>query len=189
MLNSRFTPLCDVSLPYAGRQHYMHAFDLADPSMAAGFEDYLEPVRALVAAAGVCTGTAYMTVDEKVIEAGASQRAPRPHVDGCFDPQRMSWTHEGPRPGAWAHGVARMPVIVASSVAGCRVFVGDFDAVPTDRGDLSHAQDILGEGIVVPAGRGFLLSADCVHESIPFATTTQRSFLRIALPVGSVSIQ
>jgi hypothetical protein len=77
-----------------GRQHYMHAFDLANPVMRPGFEDY---------------------------------------------------------------------------------------AKPAEDGDLSHLP--LDDGEVVPAGMGYLLSPDCVHESMIQPSAIQRTFLRIALPV------
>jgi hypothetical protein len=189
MLNSDYRPLCPVNLPYAGRQKYMHTFDLAAPIMAEGYEDYLAPVTALCRAAGAVTGTAHMTVDEKIVSAGMSQRKPRPHVDGCFMPARMSWAHPpGPGP-SWAHycnnvPVDRMPIIVAASVAGCRAWRGMFDGRPADDGNLSHIADQLGAGEVLPPNVGYLLSPDCVHESMIFDAPTRRTFLRIALPVG-----
>jgi hypothetical protein len=153
--------------------------------MAEGFEDYLEPVVALCRSAGATSGLAHMTVDEKVVVAGMSQRRPKPHVDGCFIPTEMRWG------GGWNHycnNIAngtykRMPIIVAASVAGCRAWKGEFDAAPDGAGDLSHISGQLGEGVILPANVGFLLSADCVHESMLFDTDTQRTFLRIALPV------
>lgn len=188
MLNSYYRPLCSVDLPYAGRQKYMHSFDLAGPTMAEGFEDYLAPVTALCRAAGAVHGTAHMTVDEKIVRSGMSQRRPRPHVDGCFMPEASRWGHPGP---AWLHycndigagPVRRMPVIVAASVPGCRVWKGTFDAQPASDGDLSHIADRLGAGEVVPANVGYLLSPDCVHESMIFDRDAARSFLRIALPI------
>lgn len=184
MLNSYFRELCPVSLPYAGRQHYMHGFDLAAPKMLDGFEDYLAPVMALTRAAGAFVGKAWMTVDEKIVGPGMSQRRPGPHVDGQFSPEHRSWSH-GPG-GGWNHGcnsvpMARMPVIVAASAIGCRAWEGRFDAEPRNDGDLSHVQ--LGEGSILPASVGFLLSPDCVHESMIMREPTPRSFLRIALPV------
>jgi len=195
MLNSDYRSLCVVQLPYAGRQHYMHAFDLAAPVMRVGYEDYAAPVTALCRAAGATRGTAYMTVDEKVVHAGWSQRRPRPHVDGVFMPDRLNrdsntlgaWGGGGG--GGWNHScndvgvgaVRRMPVIVAASAIGCRVWRGVFDARPSDDGDLSHLS--LPEGEIVPAGVGYLLSPDCVHESMIQAAPTKRTFLRIALPV------
>ena len=195
MLNSDYRRLCAVQLPFLGRQHYMHAFDLAAPVMRTGFEDYLAPVQALCAAAGATTGTAYMTVEEKVVRAGWSQRRPRPHVDGVFVPDRLHrdgktlgvWS--GGSGGGWNHscndigvgGVRRMAVIVAASAAGCRAWRGKFAAQPAPDGDLSHLE--LDAGEVLPPNVGFLLSPDCVHESMIQRAATQRSFLRIALPV------
>lgn len=187
MLNSDYRPLCKVTLPYVGRQKYMHSFDLAKPIMAEGFEDYLESVVALCKAANAFTGMAHMTVDEKIVQAGMSQRKPKPHVDGCFIPAKMNWSHPIP---AWNHycnniPVSRMPIIVAASVSGCRAWRGQFDAQPTEQGDLSHIADQLGEGEVLPANMGYWLSPDCVHESMIFDRPVERTFLRIALPVIS----
>lgn len=186
MLLSNYRELCPVDLPYQGRQKYMHTFDLANPRMAEGFEDYLAPVTQLCAAAGVTYGLAHMTVDEKVVSAGMSQRRPKPHVDGCFMPQMASWGH--PSPG-WAHGCnhipvgefRRMAVIVAASAVGCRAWKGLFDAEPASDGDLSHLS--LPEGEVLPSNVGYLLSPDCVHESMIQSNAVRRTFLRIALPI------
>jgi hypothetical protein len=184
MLHSDFRLLCGVDLPFMGRRKYMHTFDLADPVMPEGFGDYLGPVMSLCAKAGAVRGLAHMTVDEKIVRAGMSQRRPKPHVDGCFMPAASSWGH-----GGWAHGCnnipvgefRRMPVIVASSAVGCRAWRGTFDAVPKSDGDLSHLE--LGDGEILPAEFGYLLSPDCVHESMIQSVDVARSFLRIALPV------
>lgn len=165
----------------------MHSFDLANPLMPDGFVDYLTPVMRLTALAGAFNGIAHMTVDERIVKQGASQRRPGPHVDGCFIPSMMTWGHEG---GRWNHycnhlggeAIQRMSIIVASSAAGCKVWRGRFDATPSDSGDLSHIQDQLDEGEVLPPFTGYLLSPDCIHESLPMAEDTARTFLRIALP-------
>lgn len=185
-LISAYRRLCDVKLPpFKARQKYMHSFDLASPVMAEGYEDYLQPVSDLCEAAGAIRGVAHMTVDEKIIEAGMSQRRPGPHVDGCYYPSLGHWGGGG---GGWNHycnnvPLRRMPIIVAATVAGCLAWSGEFDAIPTDSGDLSHAADLLGEPELIPANCGYLLSPDCIHESIRFDQPTQRTFLRIALPV------
>lgn len=199
MLNSDYRQLVPVNLPFNGRRHYMHSFDLAAPKMREGYENYLPIVEALTKAAGAVSGTAHMTVDEIIVPAGRSQRRPKPHVDGCFIPGKPhpyvkdaigNWGG-GPTPG-WLHycndigrgPIARMAVIVAASVPGCRAWRGVFDGMPADDGDLSHINDQLGEGEVLPANMGYLLSPDCVHESMLFEQDTKRTFLRIALPVA-----
>lgn len=185
MLKSDYRKLCEVTLPFLNRQKYMHTFDLANPIMPVGFEDYLIPVMALCKAAGAVAGIAHMTVDEKIVKAGMSQRRPSPHVDGCFVPEKASWGHSG-----WLHTCnniplpefKRMPVIVAASAVGCRAWKGEFNGQPKNDGDLSHLS--LGAGEVLPANIGYLLSADCIHESMIQTQDVQRTFLRIALPTN-----
>lgn len=77
-----------------------------------------------------------------------------------------------------------MPVIVAANVSGCRAWRGTFEGQPSSDGDLSHIEHLLGEGEIIPPNVGYLLSPDCVHESMIFEQPTRRSFLRIALPVS-----
>lgn len=185
MLKSDYRRLCEVTLPYSGRQKYMHTMDLANPSMPDGFDDYVPIVTMLCAAAGAFSGEAHVTVDEKEIEPGNTQRRPGPHVDGCFIPKMNRWGGGG---GGWLHycndigasAIGRMPIIVAASVPGCRAWRGEFDARPKPDGDLSHVE--LGDGELLPANVGYLLSPDCIHESLPMTNRVLRTFLRIALP-------
>lgn len=184
MLHSGYRPIARVAFPaFKGRQVYMHEIDLSDPDMGPLLGDYTPMVRSLCRSSGVSSGRAFVTVDEKIVAAGGSQRRPRPHVDGCFMPSAQRWGHPGP---AWVHGavIKRMPVIVAASVSGCRAWRGDIEATPESDGDLSTISGHIGAGEMLPANIGFLLSPDCIHESMTFATATQRSFLRIALPVN-----
>lgn len=184
ILNSYFKALGRVQLPYKQRQMYMHTFDAENPKMAEGYEDYLVPVQLLLKAAEVVRGTCHMTVDEKVIDAGASQRRPRPHVDGCYIPEKAYWGH-----GGWNHYCnnagtkqGRMPVIVAASEIGCKVWTGMFEGEPKSDGDLCHIVSQLKADTILPANEGFWLSPDCVHESMIQNVKVQRTFLRIALP-------
>ncbi len=187
LMKSDYRKLVAVSLPYAGRQKYVHSFDLAAPVMADGYEDYLPIVASLCCAAGANEGTAHMTVDEKIVGVGATQRRPGPHVDGCFIPEKNRWGGGG---GGWRHycndvgasAIGRMSIIVASSAAGCRAWRGEFDARPAPDGDMSHIE--LGDGELLPENVGFLLSSDCIHESLPMKQETKRTFLRIALPAS-----
>lgn len=192
MLRSSYQALMPIVFPaFQGRQMRYHAFALDHPEMPEGYADYLQPVISLCRAAGAVHGEAYLTVDEKVIEAGMSQRRPRPHVDGCFrqDGGDMHWGGGG---GTWLHycndvgasAVGRMAVIVAASVPGCRAWKGRFQGRPAKDGDLSHIANQLGDGEVLPANVGYLLSPDCVHESLTFDQQMLRSFIRIALPVA-----
>ena len=182
-LYSTYQELGEITLPeWKGRQKYMHIFDPANPVMAEGFEDYLDVAATLCRRAGF-KGLAHMTVDEKVVQPGMSQRRPGAHVDGCFMLEQFRWGHPGP--SGWAHycnnlPVERMSIIVAASVPGCIAYEGVFEGEPKNDGDLEHIREQLGAGRLLPANQGFLLSPDCVHESMRFSEPTQRTFLRIA---------
>ena len=185
MLRSSAAPLCPVVLPFMGRQKYMHGFDVANPTMPEGFEDYLAVVESLLSSAGITSGEAFMTVDEKALKAGETQRKPGPHVDGKFNRAALKWGGGG----GWNHScnilpVARTPVIVASSFQACRAWLGDFDATPNEHGGLEHIQDQLGSGVMLDANMGYYLSPDCIHESLPMPHDVERTFLRIALPAN-----
>lgn len=168
--------------PYRGRQKYMHSFDTRDPCMPEGFEDYLVPVMELFEATKVGHREVHVTMDEKIVMPGMSQRRPGPHIDGCFVKADMKWGG-----GGWNHGcnnipiLRRMAIIVAASVAGCRAWRGVFKGDPQNDGDCSHI--VSGDGEVLPANIGYLLTPDCIHESMIFQQPTQRHFLRVAFAV------
>lgn len=187
MLRSWFQPLCAVSLPCPsnGRQVYMQEIDAASPSLPDFLSDYLEPVKQLLEKAGVFKGTAYLTVDEKNVPAGGTQRRPHPHVDGCFYPNLKRWGGGG---GGWNHycnGVPleRMSVVIAASKGGAKAWQGDFDETPKEDGDLSHVT--LPDANVLEGNVGYLLSPDCIHESPVYEEETPRTFMRLALPVSN----
>jgi hypothetical protein len=186
-LESNYRQLARIDFPeYKGRQIYMHSFNTGRPNMPEGFEDYLEPVMRLVSSAGLGAIDVHVTIDEKVVSPGMSQRRPGPHVDGCFT--GSAWGHGGGGGGGrWNHNcneipaLKRMAIIVAASVSGCKAWAGTFFGDPQNDGDCSHI--VSGEGEVLPANVGYLLSPDCIHESMVFPETTQRQFLRIAFAV------
>lgn len=171
--------------PYAGRQFYMHSRPAGEHTMPEGLEDYIPVVARLLKAADVpAEREVHITVDEKVVAAGMSQRRPGPHVDGYFRKAEMRWGGPGPGP-TWLHHcnelpVSRMAVIVAATVPGCTVWRGRFDAEPGEGGDMSHISDQLKDGAILLPNRGYLLTPDCVHESMIFEKATERQFLRIA---------
>ena len=183
----------NIILPdYKGRQMYMHTFDPYNvgPTMAEGYEDYSGVVALLCELAGVDAEEAHLTVDEKIVQPGFSQRRPGAHVDGCYLKEPEMWGHPSPvpPPGMWAHycnnlPMERMAVIVASSVPGCMVYPGIFKGDPENDGDCEHLRPQFGESLLLPANQGFLLSPDCVHESMIFDEPTQRTFMRIAFAV------
>ncbi len=200
MLISLYKHVGSIDFPeYKGLQIYMHEFDPNNPTMPEGCEDYISVISDMCTMAKI-DKPVFVTIDEKIVKAGESQRRPDPHVDGCFMPQMGNWGHGGwshdggggswSHGGGWKHGCnalpfSRMPVIVASTVSGCKAWKGEFDAEPKNNGDLSHIAEILGEGELLLPNEAYMLSPDCIHESLVFEKDTKRQFVRLALPVGT----
>lgn len=178
--------------PYMGRRLKYHTAPADTFVMPVGYEDYTTLIQRILAQAGNVKGMVTATVDESYVEAGMSQRRPGPHVDGCFIPEKQKWGNDSPG-GGWNHfcnhlraeKVQRMPVIVVSSVPGCMVWEGKFNGEPKNDGDLSHIQEQLNKAPnqVLGPNWAYLLSPDCIHESMRFKVGVQRTFLRLALPV------
>lgn len=189
MLSSYFQPLGKVVLPYASRQLYMGEFDLKNPILPDGYEDYEETVFSLCDAVGAHHGMAYLTVDEKALKMGETQRKPGPHVDGRYIKGVSRRGHDGGG-GGWNHSCnvlpARMAVIVASSFPLCRAWEGEFEGLPRLDGSCAHILDregVLDEAKRLDANQAYLLSPDCIHESLPAVHEIERTFIRIALPL------
>lgn len=162
---------------FNSRRVYMATTEGANVCLPQPIEAYNHAVQLLCSMLGY-KGKIHVTVDEKNLEAGQTHRKPELHVDGRF--MGMSWGHSG-----WNHTcneipLVRMSVAVASSLARCKVYNGDFVGTPSEQGDLSHIRGQVGEGALVPANEWHLLSPDCVHESLPVVTNSQRSFIRVA---------
>lgn len=166
---------------YNGRQHYMATTQGNSPSLPKHIREYEPIVKSLCERIGY-KGVVHITVDEKQLLAGETQRKPHPHIDGRF--MRDAEGNEGWGSG-WNHycneiPFERMSIAVASSVSRCKVFHGEFVGQPKSQGDCSHLSDQLGDGIIIPKNQWHLLSPDCVHESLPMEVDCKRSFIRVA---------
>lgn len=186
-LLSSALPLCSITLPYKGRQLYMAPIDIYKPEMPDGYEDYLDIFKTVTEMACAFDGEAFLTVDEKHLAPGDTQRRPGPHIDGNYNAAMgLDWGGGG---GGWNHSCNiipdRMAVIVASSQPLCKFWEGTFSGVPKSDGDCSHIITPKDDEFakIVPKDEAYLLSKDCIHESLPAPETMSRSFMRIALPV------
>ena len=207
MLISTFHDIGPITLPpWRGRQKYMVTINPDDPVMPVGLEDY-EPILKDLCGRAAVARIAHVTVDESTVEPNRSQRRPGAHLDGRFEREAKpvvtvrdtgsnggAWVHAPHQRGSaavggWAHycnrvPVDRMAVVVAASVAGCRVYEGRYSAEPAADGDMEHIRAQLPAGVLLPAGRAFVLSPDCIHESVIFTEETRRTFLRVAFDPG-----
>ena len=180
ILNSSSRYIKAAVLPnFNSLQHYMAKTNSNKVVLPNNIKHY-EPIVQDLCSTLNYDGIIHVTVDEKLVKKGKTQRKPELHVDGRFS--GMDWSH--PYPG-WNHvcnelPIPRMSVAVISNLARCKVYHGKFEATPSEQGDLSHIRHLVGDGKLVPANEWHLLTPDCVHESLPFEVDAERIFVRVA---------
>src|SRR5579864_3670693 len=121
MFKSDLKNLGTVQLPvFTGTRTMMLPFLLEDVmSIPGGIAQWRSFVASITQKAGAPrVGTAYLTIDEALVQPGETQRRPGLHVDGIGP--------EG-KEGGWGGGGGwgTNGMIVAASVAGCNVYRGD----------------------------------------------------------------
>jgi hypothetical protein len=143
-------------------------------------------------------GVAYLTIDEKVVEEGKTQRQRGLHVDGIGADGQLDtgiWAIHSYRnfvasmwqEGAqkWQHSASGIGgMITVSNPAGCRAWYKDFEGKIDNNGDCEalRAKFPESESTVFEAGVAYWCGATCVHESLPMQENTQRTFVRLSMP-------
>lgn len=184
MFKSDLKGLGTVSLPvFTGTRVMMMPFLLEDvmsiPGNLAHWRSFIASITQK--SGGPQIGTAYLTIDETMVEKGDTQRRPGLHVDGIgSDGSSGGWGGGG---GGWGTN----GMIVAASVAGCHVYLGDFDGWPAPNGDCTHltAQCATKERVLLEDNQAYCLSPMTVHEVFPMQEKTRRQFMRISMPSNS----
>jgi hypothetical protein len=184
MFKSDLKNLGTVQLPiFSGTRVMMMPFLLEDmvsiPGSIAQWRSFVASVTEK--SGGPKVGVAYLTIDEAVVGAGETQRRPGLHVDGIgADGSSGGWGGGG---GGWGTN----GMIVATDVAGCNVYVGDFDGWPQSNGDCAHLATQCKDNsrVLLEANQAYCLSPMTVHEVFPMQTETKRQFVRISMPSNS----
>lgn len=117
----------------------------------------------------------YLTIDERVVEAGTSLRRGGLHVDGYYHGRCGAWGGGG----GW--GSVGNGMLTLSSTAHCRAYLGVIEGVPGDEGECDHLT-MPNEGELFEAGQVYWVDGACVHESVPVTETTPRQFVRLSMP-------
>ena len=195
---SRIKALGGVPFPaFAGERIYMQPFrDLRE--VPARWQDTVEAMLAPIKT----DKTIYLMVDQKAIFTGEYHRRPGAHVDGNWieaagmhrnpDPY-PSHRHPDPSPGprhihAGTHyrhthgGYAPELLILASNIAACRAYLGEFDGEPDAGGSCDHFDLSGAEQITLEPYRAYCGTATTIHETIPVAHPCHRTVVRLNIP-------
>jgi hypothetical protein len=128
----------------------------------------------------------YLTIDERVVQAGQSHRRSGLHVDGVYGgPGAVpgdvgGW---GGGPGPW--GAGRWGMLTVASHRGLRIWPSqEFLGRPGPEGECEHLRDQCDPHLVVePRSNSVMwLHGLCVHESLPQPYETRRTMVRLSFP-------
>jgi len=122
----------------------------------------------------------YLTIDEKLILAGKTQRRSGLHVDGVYNGTTGSWGGGGG--GSW--GSAGNGMLTIASVAGCKAYNQTFEGRFGKDGECESLASQCQEDKATLFKPYHLYWVDglCVHESVPMKEDTKRQFVRLSLP-------
>lgn len=163
---------------------YMRPINLSNPELPEYFTRYAILVRNMLERSPVQHGTAFLTIDSKLVPKGQTHRRPGLHVDGNYS-QGCGW--DRPRPGFnnWTGYTGGM--LIATSYAACEAYTGEFQGEPAQYGDCEHFRSQLetAEKIVLQANSMYVTNSTCVHESVPVRENVARIIVRITLPADA----
>lgn len=192
MFKSRIKEVGTITFPkFRATMLYMHQFDLSNPQLPIGFEDFTELFQKMLISSGLKSGIAHVTIDSRLVLKGKSHRLPGPHVDGNFN---GLWGG-----GGWLlnnKGKQLSPedhekfycsplggMIIASNYAACKAWDGDFDFKPGQGGDMSGFKDLDKlKSQILKSNTIYITNSTCIHESIPVDKNIKRTLMRITLP-------
>lgn len=154
----------------------------------------------------------YIMIDQKEVKAGETHRRPRPHVDGYWLPDKQC--HGG---GGGGHSTPHCPthaipdtrwrnpqptrprfpikkpkpkheaIILASDVAACAAYEGEFEGVFGEGGDCSHIDfSHLSRRLLAP-NTSYAGNVTMIHESIPVERDCRRTLVRLNCPGLEIS--
>lgn len=141
----------------------------------------------------------FVTIDEKLIGRGQTQRRGGAHIDGNWiEPVsarfNKDWTNSPARyadtlpkwelPDRITNGDNIGGMLMAASESASVAWKGVVDGTPGEGGDCEHLRDQFTQLQVVPMlhNRVYLTNSTCIHESLPVARPVKRQLIRITLP-------
>lgn len=196
-LLSKIEELEKVEIPKRLNAHlYMHPLDLEkDVDLPHEFEEFNPVIQRMLMLSPIERGTAWITIDCKSVKKGETHRRGGPHVDGNYV---YAWNGGGgngwktgdagrvlsPEDHADQYCNAKGGMIIASSYAACKAWIGEFDVMPNQGGDCSHIRNLLDKmkNLILKPNIFYLGNSTCIHESLPIEEDVDRVLVRLTLP-------
>ncbi len=187
---SQIKEIGKVDFPlFTGERVYMRKF-----TKQSGLPDDLQRWQPTVDAMlnGVdCDGDIFIMIDQGSIKAGQSHRRPGAHIDGYWIESLQAHRGSGGGhriTGAWDTGgggwktcdfTESEGIILASDIAACKAFVGDYTGTIGESGDCSSIDTSrMGNAIMNPF-TAYAGNVSMLHESLPINFDCERTLVRL----------
>lgn len=121
----------------------------------------------------------YLTIDEQQLQAGEYLRRPGKHVDGYYNGRSGAWCGGG----QW--GSVGNGMLIASSTANCRAWLGFYPGEPDNEGSCEHIQ-LDDNNEVFEANQVYWVDGACIHETLAMNQDSPRQFIRLSMPNNGV---
>lgn len=161
---------------------------------------FKELVNQMIAKLPYKYGTAYLTIDGRLVEKNTSHRRGGPHIDGNYIPEMCGWGGSGTGgTQGWKVGEGGRALstrehrlsydhkaggmLIASTHAACKGWHGVYPGKAGIGGDCS---DIfcLDDGFILEANKLYYGTSQFIHESLPVTENVHRTLARITLPLN-----
>lgn len=172
------------------------------------FKKYLPLVKQMIAASPIKEGIAYLTIDEKLINAGETQRRGGPHIDGNFLPleqmgtggwgarSRLDWKvgGDGRTLTSAQHKQSYTKrtggMLIVSNFSLCKGWNGDFKGTVGEGGNCVTMTNQLkkNKGFMLKPNVLYVANSQFIHESLPTKETIKRVMVRITLPDNKIVV-
>lgn len=211
ILTSKLKIIGPVTFPeWTGEKVYMQSYDQVKqlPAELARWQATIDAMSASIRATWLTKDgcKAYLMIDQGEVKAKATHRRGGPHIDGNWvedDKQTRHvtvaktksyivpdaghhLTERGCKPervtekGLW---FPEETLILASNVAGCVAYIGDFDGrLISKGGDCSKVDLSRMIAVKLKPGIAYAGNVTMIHESIPVSKDCKRTLVRINVP-------
>ncbi len=183
MFDSRFEARATINLPmFSNTRVMMMPIELGDIESVPDSLNHWKPsIYELFLLSDCKEGVGYLTIDEKIVKAGATHRRAGKHVDGVYKGKAGPWAGDGG--GGW--GSAGAGMLTVANVVGCKAWnQAGIEGFAGYEGEADHLASQLKEesATLFQPNMVYWVDGFCIHESLPMEKDCERQFVRLSMP-------
>lgn len=195
MIISKIKNTGELLVPEFNTEQSMIPFDLC--TLSGLCDEFKSIAESMLSHLKVREGLAFLTIHGKTLKESDTLRRGGAHIDGNYMNYVKGEKFKTFGGGGWKLGQngpylttkehrlsyenTRGGIIMASNFSSCKAYKGTFSGSPKRGGDCTHIK--LNKGFMLEANNIYYGNNRMVHESLPVSKDTQRTLIRITLPI------